>query len=181
MGRVVHKNARRIPGVIAAAMLWAVAPLTAQNVERQIDRDVWIPLMRASNAFDAEGFLALQSPDLVRVAADQQEIYGLARYASEIRAGFERARARGLRRASDVRFLTRTASGELAYETGYFRSRVTMPDGEVRTRYSRFEFVLRNENGVWRILVDKDSADGGRITAEDFESATPIDLARPGK
>lgn len=149
----------------------------AQDARQQIERDVWIPLLAASNAFAAEGFLAVQSPDLVRVAADANEVYGLSRYAAEIRAGFERARARGMARESDVRFLVRTASADLAYETGYFRSRATLPDGTARIRYSRFEFVLRREEGRWRILLDKDTADGGKITEADFLAATPLTKA----
>lgn len=140
----------------------------------QIERDVWIPLFAASNAFDAEGFLAVQSKDLVRVSLDSKEVYGLSRYQREIREGFKRARERGVARKSEMRFLERAASEDLAYETGYFRSQVTLPDGQERVRYSRFEMVLRKEGGKWKILVDKDTADGGRITEEMFRSATPM-------
>lgn len=150
------------------------AVAVAQEVQRQIEQDVWIPLLTASNAFDAEGFLAVQSRDLVRIATDANDIHGFSRYESEIRAGFARARSRGVRRTSEVRFLTRTASGDLAHETGYFRSRATLPDGSVRVAYTRFEFVMRREDGRWRILLDKDTADDGRITERDFLSATAM-------
>ena len=151
-----------------------VVPVAAQDIQSQIDRDVWIPLFNASNAFDADAFLAVQSRDMVRVSVDSKEVYGLARYQSEIRKGFKRAGDRGIVRKSEVRFLERTASDELAYETGYFRSQVTLVSGEQRVRYSRFEFVLRKEGGKWRILIDKDTADGGRITEEQFRAAAPM-------
>ena len=144
------------------------------DTQLQIERDVWIPLFAASNAFDAEGFLALQSKDMVRVSVDSKEVYGLARYQTEIREGFERARARGLVRKSEMRFLERTTSDDLAYETGYFRSHATLPSGEELIRYSRFEFVLRKQGGKWRILLDKDTAEGGRITEEAFRAASPM-------
>jgi uncharacterized protein (TIGR02246 family) len=151
----------------------------AQSTEAELERDVWRPLLAASGAFDAEAFLAVYSPDLVRIAADQNEAYGLERYAEEIRAGFIRARDRGIVRTSDVRFLTRTSSDGLAFETGYFQSRVTMPDGEVRTRYSRFEFVMRQEEGRWKILVDRDTAEGGRITEAQYLAAAPMSSGAP--
>ena len=147
----------------------------AQNdLQIEIERDVWNPLFKASNLFDAEGFLSVQSRDLVRISLDLKEIYGLDRYRREITVGFKRAKDRGIVRISEARFLDRNASGEHAYETGYFRSEVTMPNGEKRVRFSKFEFVLRKENGKWRILVDKDTADGGKITAEEFSSAAPM-------
>ena len=151
-----------------------VGRASAQDVELQIERDVWLPLLSASGSFDADAFLALQSRDLVRISVDSNEVYGLSRYHKEIREGFPRAKARGITRKSEVRFLQRNHSDDLAHETGYFRSEVRMPNGDVRVRYSRFEFVLRKENGKWRILVDKDTADGGKITAEQFSAAAPM-------
>lgn len=146
----------------------------ADPVQADIDRDVWIPFMAASNAFDADGFLAVQSKDLVRVAVDQGEVYGFDRYAQEIRDGFKRARERGLKRTSEARFVTRVASETHAHETGYFKSQATLANGETRTRYSRFEFILLKENGRWKILVDKDTAEGAKLTEPDFQTATPI-------
>lgn len=180
---------RPLPAMIRALLgvFLSVLPVTGPaaqeapslEVEVQIEKDVWIPLFAASAAFDAEGFLDVQSRDLVRVAIDSREIYGFDRYATEIREGFRRARERGIVRQSEARFLERTASGDLAYQTGYFRSRVRLPGGEERVRYSRFEFVLRKERGRWRILVDKDTAAGGTITEADFRSAAP--MRAPGR
>ncbi|HEX6729436.1 MAG TPA: DUF4440 domain-containing protein [Pyrinomonadaceae bacterium] len=145
-----------------------------QSEQQQIEKDIWIPFLTASNAFDANGFLAVQSDDFVRVAVDRKEVYGLARYRSEIREGFVRALGRGIKRRSEVRFLERNASDNLAYETGYFREQVTLPGGEVRTRYARFEFVLRKESGKWKILIDRDTASGATITEEVFRAARPL-------
>jgi ketosteroid isomerase-like protein len=58
---------------------------TSRDVEREIDTQVWIPMMAASNRFDAQAFLAVQSPDLVRVSVDRNEVYGRDRYSQEIR------------------------------------------------------------------------------------------------
>lgn len=144
------------------------------EVQSQIETDVWRPLLAASNTFDADGFLAIQSSDLVRIALDARQVYGLAQYEKEIRDGFARARSRGITRSSDARFLNRIVSADHAYETGYFRSEVRMPSGEVTVRYSRFYMVLRKESGSWRILVDQDTREGGNITEEAFRAATPL-------
>lgn len=175
----------RRPSSIFAAWLSALlyialaAPALAQDTQAQIEADVWIPFLAASNAFDADGFLAVQSKDMVRVSPDANEVYGLARYEREIREGFARAKTRGLTRKSEMRFLKRTSSEGLAYETGYFRSEARLASGEVRVRFSRFEMVLKKEEGKWKILIDKDSAEGGSITEEAFRAAEPMRRGTP--
>lgn len=177
---------RNVQKLLLACLLgWCAAGSTAvagEDVARQIDREVWIPFMAAASAFDADGFLALQSKDLVRVSQDDNEVYGLDRYAREVREGFPRAKARGAKRTSEVRFLTRTHAGDLAYETGYFHSRATLANGEERRRYTRFEVVLRKEAGTWKILLDKDTQDGGAITEAMYLQAQPLSQAsdKPG-
>jgi ketosteroid isomerase-like protein len=168
------RSSLRVPALCVVFACATAIRAAAQDVRLQIEKDVWIPFLAASDAFDADGFLAAQSKDLVRVSLDAKQVYGLARYQTEIHEGFARARARGIVRRSDVRFLERMASGDLAYETGYFRSEVRSPDGSVRVRYSRFEFVLRNESGRWKILLDKDTTDGGTITEEAYQAASPL-------
>ncbi|HET8648376.1 MAG TPA: hypothetical protein VFO85_22955 [Vicinamibacteria bacterium] len=164
------------PLTLAALLAVCLAARAADDaaVQREIEAQVWTPLLTASNTFDAEGFLAVQSPDLVRVSVDTNEVYGLERYAAEIRAGFPRAKARGVTRRSEARFLTRTHSGHLAHETGLFRSESVTAAGERRVRYSRFEMILRREAGRWKILVDKDTAQGGTLTEEEFRRAAPM-------
>lgn len=158
----------------------AAAPQTAaSDVALEIDAQVWSPMITASNQFDAAGFLAVQSADLVRVSVDSNEVYGLDRYRSELVAGFARARERGLKRRSEVRFLTRAHSGELARDTGIFRSEVVLPDGETRVRYTAFEMILRKEQGRWKILVDQDSARSGTLTEQDYLKGTPPSPSAP--
>jgi hypothetical protein len=163
--------------LVAAPAAGQVSPPT--DVAAAIDAQVWRPLLAASDGFDADAFLAVQSPDLVRIAEDRDEIYGFERYARETRAGFPRARARGIRRRSEARFLSRSHGDALARDVGIFRSEVTLPDGTVRVSYTWFEMILRQEGGRWRILVDRDSARGGTLTEQDYAKATPLSAPRP--
>jgi ketosteroid isomerase-like protein len=152
----------------------AYAQTPQADVVRDINAQIWITMLRASDAFDAEGFLAVLSRDLVRVSMDRNEIYGFDRYSTEIRAGFERARQRKLRRRSTVRFLARSHSGDLARDTGIFRSEVILPGGETRISYTAFEMILRKENGRWKLLVDQDAWRGGMITEADYLKGAPM-------
>ena len=167
--------------LLAAAHPFAVASDPAPDeLRRQIDDDVWRPFLAASSSFDAEGFLAVQSPDLVRISEATGEIHGLDHYAASISQGFRRVRERGgVTRTTEARFLARSASANLAHEAGYFRS-TTVRDGQTRVAYTRFDFVLRRENGRWKILVDRDSphrlssGEAQPITEADFLAAQPL-------
>ncbi len=166
---------------LIASTVAASAQTTTSDVAREIDAQVWIPMLEASNRFDADAFLAIQSPDVVRVSVDTNEVYGLDRYRRELVDGFARARERGVKRRSEVRFLTRAHSGELARDTGIFRSEAVLASGEMRDRYTAFEMVLRKERGQWKILVDQDTARGGTITEQDYLKGMPLsqENARP--
>lgn len=173
-------------GILFAAALSCAATVTraqttSSNVAREIDAQVWIPMLEASDRFDADAFLGIPSPELVRVSVDTNEIYGLDRYRSELVPGFSRAREPGIKRRSEVRFLTRAHSGELARDTGIFRSEVVLASGEVRVQYTAFEMILRREHGRWKILVDQDTSRGGAITEQEFLKGTPLlhESARP--
>lgn len=169
--------------VFAIALAVVAAPADAQGlptpeaVARAIDDDVWRPMLRASDAFDAEAFLAVLSPDLVRISADRHVIYGLERYAREIREGFPRAREHGLKRTSTARFHARTQEDDLARDVGIFQSTVTRPDGTTRTSYTAFEMVMRREQGRWTLLLDRDSWRDGTITEAEFLAGAPMTAA----
>jgi hypothetical protein len=174
----------------STALAHDAEPLACQGTRGQtqaIDAQVWRPLIAASNAFDWPGYLALHAADLVRVAEVSGDVYGFDRHAREIEQGFQRVRARGdTTRTTEVSFLSRRQAGGLARDTGYFRSRASR-NGAPRTSFTHFDFILRCDRGVWRILVDRDAnrtppdASGRTraITEADFLAATPLSPAPP--
>lgn len=149
------------------------------DVEAQINAQVWIPMLRASDQFDAEGFLAVLSRDLIRVSTDRNLIYGFERYNKETREGFARARERGVRRTSSMRFVTRAHSDGLARETGIFRSDVTLSNGQRRVSFTAFEMLLRKEAGTWKLLLDQDTWREGKITEDEYLAAMPMSSIEP--
>jgi hypothetical protein len=55
----------------------------------------------------------------------------------------------------ELRFIQRIASNDKAFEVGYYKTTSTNKStGEARTGHGKFHFVLRRENGTWKILVD---------------------------
>jgi ketosteroid isomerase-like protein len=147
-----------------------------QDIEKEINEQLWKPFLKASTEFDGDGFMALQSKDLIRISLDRKDIHGYAPYEEGIIPGFKRVKSEGkVSRTTEVRFTDRILSQDLAYETGYFKSRTTLADGRLRISYTKFFFILRKENNAWRILVDSDSNEGGSITEEMFLAAKPLE------
>jgi len=146
----------------------------SQDYQQEIIDQVWKPFIRASSEFDGEGFMAVQSKDLVRFGLDGNTIHGLDAYAKSILPGFKRLKEEGkVTRTTEVRFTKRITSAEFSYEAGYFKSTTKMADGTMRERFTRFYFIMRKETEGWKILVDSDSS-GADVTEEMFQQAKPM-------
>lgn len=142
---------------------------------KQLDRDIWIPFSEAFAAGDAERFMGIHSKDLVRVeGGGRKQVMGWAQYAEQNRRSFETQKSRGAKVAIDFRFLERIAGPEQASERGIFQFTMTPstpPNAEPRRFYGKFHVVSRKENGVWKILVDYDSNEGGTIDEKSWQAA----------
>lgn len=107
-----------------------------------------------------------------------KRILGYAEYKESMVAGWpvrkEAAAKDQIKHTFELRFTERISSGNLAYEVGYFKNESTIPSGEKRSSYGKFHVTLRKEIGHWKILVDSDSNEGGTITEEMFQAASPL-------
>jgi ketosteroid isomerase-like protein len=143
----------------------------------ELNRDVWHPFVSAYGALDADAFVALYHPDLIRASGIAGEVLGFAGYAAQMREFFAKVAGFGDRLAIEFRFHERLAAGELASERGVFRLTVTPATGRPRTRYGRFHTYARRVDGRWRFAADYDTFDGGDEAAF-AEGAEIDDVAR---
>jgi ketosteroid isomerase-like protein len=150
----------------------------AQTDQQEIDEQVWIPFTKAITARDPEAFISLHSKDLIRAERNGGKVKNFDQYKQGMMESWpkyaEYAKQKSIKHTFELRFLERHSNGEQAFEVGYFKNETTTPDGEARASYGQFHVALRKENGVWKILVDSDSDNGGSITEEMFVSADPI-------
>lgn len=142
----------------------------SQDFQKEINTQVWIPFMESFNQRDTESFMAVHSKDLVRTSRDSKSIQNFEQYKKENQQGESHSSKRTL----ELRFLERLASETQAYEVGIYKTSVASDKGEMRSFYGKFHVVLRKENGIWKILVDSDSSEGGTIGERDFLSAKPM-------
>lgn len=141
------------------------------DLVEELNRDVWQPFRIAYAAGDADAFLALHAPDLIRAGGPAKEVLDLAAYDAQVREWFALVAAKGDRLAIDFRFTERLAAGGLASERGIYRITLTAADGQQRVLFGRFHTFARQVGGRWRIAVDYDSTDGGTVGPADYAAA----------
>jgi hypothetical protein len=91
------------------------------------------------------------------VSQDVNQILGYDEYFKKI-PDSEKAKWKDWKRNIELRFLQRIASGDKAFEVGYYKtSNINTATGEKRTGYGKFHVLLRKENGIWKILMDADA------------------------
>lgn len=147
----------------------------AQNDQKDINEQVWKPFTKAIMTQDVEGFLKVHSKDLIRAERNSKRVLTFQEYQKRMSESWPRWKENNakdnLQYQFELRFTERNSNGSIAYEVGYFRNLTTQPNGETRAGFGKFQVALRKENGVWKILVDSDSNEGGTITEKDFLNA----------
>jgi ketosteroid isomerase-like protein len=156
-------------------LLFCVANVFAQNVQQEINDQVWKPFIRTFNAYDTKGFMELHSRDLVRSSRDSKEVLNWEGYNKQTDQGNQRGKSSGSKRQIELRFTERIANTDQAIEVGIYKTTSIRSDGIARSFYGRFHVVLRKENGVWKILVDTDSSEGNSITEKNFLEAASLE------
>jgi ketosteroid isomerase-like protein len=144
--------------------------VTDPTLLEELNRDIWRPFRAAYRAYDTEAYLALHTPDLIRVGGPRRAVQGYAEMAAEIAPWFADAAARSLPIAIAFRFTERLATGDLASERGIYRIEVG-----AEVFHGRFHTFSRRVDGRWRMAVDYDSDDNATIDAATWSAATPAD------
>ena len=129
----------------------------AENLQQQINEQVWKPFIKSFNNGDDEGFKRVHSFDVIRVEQDSKRIIGYDEYFKKIPDSV-RAKWGNLKKNIELRFIQRIAGNGKAFEVGYYKTTSTNTGtGESRTSYGKFHVLLRKEKGVWKILMDADA------------------------
>ena len=149
--------------------------LFAQEAQREINTQVWIPFIENFNNRNAEGFLAVHSKDVIRSPRDSKMIFGWDEYLKEQQQSSEGGKASGRKHALELRFTERIAKDGLAIEVGIYKTTSTDQKGKSFSFFGRFHVVLRKEQNVWKILVDTDSSEGDTIGEKEFLAANAMD------
>lgn len=145
-----------------------------QDLQKEINQQVWEPFINSFNTNQAEAFLAVHSKDLIRSPRDSKKIFTWEQYLNQQTRGDEFSKKNGLKRSLELRFTERIAEKNLGIDVGVYKTTETDPTGKQVSYYGRFHVVLRKEDGHWKILVDTDSSENNTIGEKDFLAARPM-------
>lgn len=140
----------------------------------EINNDIWIPFSEAYAAGDADKYLSLHSSDFVRASRNGEHTTDLHGYSLGVLRSFNRNAIRGGKTTIEFSFFERFASEITASERGIYKYTYYPPSGNPTVGYGQFHVVSRKENGKWKILVDYDSDEGGKIDAADFDAGWAV-------
>ncbi|MBL7842396.1 MAG: nuclear transport factor 2 family protein [Cyclobacteriaceae bacterium] len=151
-------------------------PCFSQNLQREINDQVWRVQLEAMNANQADKFISVMSADVVQISYDRNTIRGKDEFYRQAQATYQRIADRKLTRTMEFRFLSRIATKISAFEDGFYKYEMTNEKLEKQTYYGYFQVVLRKEDEVWKVLVDYDAANygGTPVTQEMFQGAKPM-------
>lgn len=161
--------------IVAAAVLFfvnATAQTDSANCAKEINEVIWNPFVKYLVSGDNKAFRALHSKRISRVIIDNNVLQDYEKYFPPNKRNDTVSSNTRVSRLFELRFDTRICNGNKAWETGYYKGTVTEAGKEKRIYYGRFFVVLEKEEGVWKIMVDADTAK--EATAENFNKAAPI-------
>jgi ketosteroid isomerase-like protein len=156
-------------------MVFCAVQAFAQNSQKEINEQVWVPFIENFNSYNTDGFMKVHSKDAVRSPRDAKTIWNWEEYRQKQDQNNQYGISQNIKQKLELHFTERIAKGDLAFDVGIYKATTTSPDGKSNSYYGRFHVVLRKENGVWKILVDTDSSENGTIDEKIFLSAKPME------
>ena len=148
---------KKISGITLMLLLSLAAFSQQKSLQKEINEQVWKPFITAFNNHDDEAFSAVHSKEVIRVSQDANQIMGYNEYFKKV-PDSDKAKWKDWKRNIELRFLQRIASGDKAFEVGYYKTtNSNTVTGEKRSGYGKFHVLLRKEKGTWKILMDADA------------------------
>jgi ketosteroid isomerase-like protein len=147
----------------------------AQNYQKEINEQVWKPFIEGFTNANTDMFMNVHSKDLLRSPRDGRSIQTWDEYYTGTKAWNDQRKKSGSKSEIELRFTERLATAAQAIDVGIYKTTNIEPDGQRLSFYGRFHAVLKKESGVWKILVDTDSSEGGTIGEDDFVAAKPME------
>jgi ketosteroid isomerase-like protein len=137
---------------------------------KEIDRDIWTPFAEAFATNNADKYLALHTPDFIRAnGGEWAGVKDLDAYGEHVRENFQNGRNAEIA----FTFFERAAGKGMATERGIYRYTAISPSGDRQHYYGKFHVILRKMGSTWKIAVDYDSDEDGRVGEADFMAGLP--------
>ncbi len=150
---------RRLALFISIVSFQSVSAQT-DEVQRQINDQVWKAFIQSFNNDDDAGFKSVHSKEIVRVSQDENILFGYDQYFRTVPDSIKAKRPKR-KKTIELRFVQRISGNDKAFEVGYYKTTSTnLSTGKSLISYGKFHVLLQKENGVWKILLDADASEG---------------------
>lgn len=161
---------------ILGLSFYGYAQESVEQIQNEIDVNVWKPFQKAFETLDGEALNATYAKEVLRVTP--QGIDTENTFKSTNLKRFEQNKAEGITIALDFWFDSRHTNKTTSYEVGFYRIGFTDKDGETNYSYGQFHIVLKKIDGQWKITQDWDTAtiNGNTITDSDFAKQSALKL-----
>jgi len=154
--------------LFASLLILSIIKVFAQDAHIEINSQVWKPFIKSFNENNTATFTALHSKDAVRSPRVAKTIWNRDNCNKRQSAGDLEDKKQNRKRTLELHLTESIVKGDLAFDVGVYRTSYLLLDGKTENYYGRFHVVMRKEKGVWKILIDTDSSEGGTIGEKDF-------------
>jgi hypothetical protein len=131
---------------------------------------VWDKFCQAFDLLDYQLMAEIHSNNLIRIPNGKQ-IIDYNNYIMSYKKDFEVAKEQNSTRTISLRFYERINNDSIASEKGIYKLVINKNKPEETAHYGKFHVLLIKEKVGWRIFMDYDSNEGGKVGEEDFIKA----------
>ncbi len=143
----------------------------SQNLKNYHDiNEIWNKFCNAFDSLDYQLMAEIHSQNLIRIP-NGKLLVDYDSYINQYERDFEKAKKEKSTRTISLRFNDRLNNDSVASEMGVYKLVINKNQPKEKTYYGKFHVLLIKEKGSWRILMDYDSNEGGKIGEEDFMKA----------
>jgi ketosteroid isomerase-like protein len=154
---------------ISSSLIFSQKNSSQNNItEQKVNQDIWFPFSSTFKAFDAIGFMAIHTDDVIRISRDGKSIRTREEYTQSQIESAERNVTKKRTRSISFSFTERFYKGDLGYESGYYKVVYNQNKEDSFVSYGYFNVVLKRQKGKWKIFLDSDSSLENSLKEEDF-------------
>ena len=168
------QNSNSMSLLLTSLLIFSFKNTLAQETQIEINNHVWKPFIENVNKSSTPVFMALHSKDAVRSPRVAKTIWNRDNCNKRQSAGDLEDKKQNRKRTLELHLTESIVKGDLAFDVGVYRTSYLLLDGKTENYYGRFHVVMRKEKGVWKILIDTDSSEGGTIEEKDFLAANAM-------
>lgn len=138
------------------------------SILKSINEDVWIPFTKAFETKNIDLFKSIHHKDLIRVAANNEDIKSLDEYMQGYQGNWAMTNRK---QTIHFRFFERINNENKASERGIYKFTIDPGTESEVSYYGKFHCILIKNEGKWKLLLDYDSNENQTVNETIYQEA----------